>query len=207
MDAAITSIDGIFYARYNDDFIIAHADLAALHEADRRIDSLAEHLGVKRKIPKELRTALSATGRPSTEDPAYRGRDRIDCLGLSVTHAGTVSLGPHRLRRFVARIATRLDAAGPALSTLPVADRARHLVEATNVMLDTTSTFAVSGLDALLEATTDRGCLKDLDYRIARKIVQVATRKPGVHGFRTLPPATLRSELGLVSLVRMRNAH
>ena len=59
MDEAITSIDGIFYARYNDDFIIAHSDLAALHEADARIDSLIDELGVKRKLSKELRTALS----------------------------------------------------------------------------------------------------------------------------------------------------
>jgi len=59
MDEAITSIDGIFYARYNDDFIIAHSDLATLHEADARIDSLIDELGVKRKLLKELRTALS----------------------------------------------------------------------------------------------------------------------------------------------------
>ena len=40
MDRAILEIDGIFYARYNDDFMIAHRDLAAMHEADNRIDAL-----------------------------------------------------------------------------------------------------------------------------------------------------------------------
>ncbi|MDT5017061.1 MAG: hypothetical protein QOD39_3221, partial [Mycobacterium sp.] len=91
IDEAIASIEGVFYARYNDDFIVAHSDVGALHEADARIDSLVDGLGVKRKLAKELRTALSATGRPSAEDPAYRGRDRIDCLGLTVGHAGTVA--------------------------------------------------------------------------------------------------------------------
>jgi len=205
MDEAITSIDGIFYARYNDDFIVAHSDLAALQEADSRIDSLLEELGVKRKLTKELRTALSATGQPSAEDPAYRGRDRIDCLGLTVGHAGTVSLGPHRLSRFVARIARRIDAAGPSLTSLPVTERAGHLVAITNVMLDATNPFAVAGLSALLESTTDRGVLKDLDFRIARKIVQVATGLSGVRGFRELPPSVLRRDLGLVSLVHLRN--
>lgn len=205
MDKAITSIDGIFYARYNDDFILAHSDLEALHEADARIDSLVGPLGVKRKLAKELRTALSTNGLPSQHDPLYRGRDRIDCLGLSVTSTGTVAPGPHRLRRFVGRIATRIDAATPALAGLPQIERARHLVAATNVMLDASSPFAVAGLSAVLEATTDRGALKDLDYRIGRKIVQAATGTAGVRGFRRLPPAKLRRELGLVSLVALRN--
>jgi hypothetical protein len=78
-------------------------------------------------------------------------------------------------------------------------------VAATNVMLDTTSPFAVAGLSSILDTTTDRGSLKDLDFRIARKIVQVATRRPGVRGFRTLPPATLYQDMGLVSLVHLRN--
>lgn len=205
LDKAINSIDGIFYARYNDDFLIAHADLGALHEADARIDGLVAALGVKRKVEKELRTALSAHGRPCTDDPAYRGRDRIDCLGLSVTYAGTVSVGPRRLRRFVSRVAARIDAAAPALSPLPIDERARQLVAAANVMLDPSSPFAVAGLAALLEATTDRGALKDLDFRIARKIVQAATGTPGVRGFRRIPPATLRGDMGLVSLVETRN--
>lgn len=205
MDRAIVEIDGIFYARYNDDFLIAHPDLAALHEADTRIDALAAELGVQRKLEKELRTALSAHGRPAAGDPAYRGRNRIDCLGMSVGHAGTVSLGPHRLHRFIGRIATRIDAAAAALLPLPATERARHLVVATNVMLDDTNPFAVPGLSALLDTTTDRGVLKDLDFRIARKIVQVATGRPGVRGFRLLPPAVLRREMGLVSLVHLRN--
>jgi len=205
MDKAITSIDGMFYARYNDDFLLAHADLAALHDADARIDSLVAQLGVKRKLSKELRTALSGHGRSCEEDPAYRGRDRIDCLGLSVSSAGTMTLGPHRLRRFIGRIGTRINASAPALASLPLADRARHLVAATNVMLDTASPFAVAGLSAVLEATTDRGALKDLDYRIARKIVQSATRTPGVRGFRMLPPSTLYRDMGLMSLVHVRN--
>ncbi|MGB0970445.1 MAG: hypothetical protein ACPGVG_05715 [Mycobacterium sp.] len=205
MDEAILGIEGIFYARYNDDFILAHPDLAALREADRRIDSLLDELGVKRKLAKERRTALSATGLPSHMDPAYRGCNRIDFLGLSVSHAGTVAVAPHRLRRFLGRINTRIDAAAPALWPLPILERARHLVDTANVILDITSPFAVSGLSAVLEVTTDRGVLKDLDFRIVRKIAQAATGQPGVRGFRQLPPAVLRGEMGLVSLVHLRN--
>ena len=65
--------------------------------------------------------------------------------------------------------------------------------------------IAVAGLAALLDATTDRGVLKDLDHRIARKIAQAATRSAGVRGFRTLSPSTLYQQFGLTSLVRSRN--
>ena len=204
MDRAILSTDGIFYARYNDDFLLAHPDLAALKDTDARIDSLLDELGVKRKPAKELRTALSATGMPA-EDPDYRGVNRIDFLGLSVNHAGAIAVGPHRLRRFIGRVAARIDGAAPGLSGLPTTERARHLVAMTNVMLDLTNPFAVPGLSSLLESTTDRGTLKDLDYRIARKIVQTATGRPGVRGFRVIPPAVLRGQMGLVSLVNIKN--
>lgn len=206
MDRAISELDGVFYAPYNDDFMIAHPDLTVMHEADRRVDALVEELGVKRKLSKEVRTALSGSGRPCAVDRAYSGRDRIDCLGMSVTAAGTVTLGPHRLRRFVARITARIDGCAPTVAEMTVRSRARHLVAATNVMLDVTSPFAIAGLGAVLDTVTDRGSLKDLDYRIARKIAQAATGIAGVRGFRQVPPEVMYRELGLVSLVALRNA-
>lgn len=206
MDRAILEIEGVFYARYNDDFLVAHPDLSAMHEADARIDAVLGELGVRRKLAKESRIALSGNGMPSTQDPAYRGRNRIDCLGLSVSHAGALTVGPHRLRRLMERITTRIDAAAPAVWSLPVDGRARHLVAATNVMLDAASPFAVGGLSALLDTTTDRGVLADLDFRIARKIVQASTGRPGVKGFRLLAPRVLHREMGLVSLVNLKNA-
>ena len=175
MDRAVLGIDGIFYARFNDDFILAHPDLEAIREADALIDSLTTQLGVRRKTVKEMRTALSGNGMASPDAPDYRGGNRIDCLGLSVSHAGTLTVGPHRLRRFIVRVCDRIRAAASALDQLPEHERARHIVAATNVMLDTASPFAIAGLPALLDTTTDRGVLKDLDFRIMRAIVQAAT--------------------------------
>lgn len=205
MDRAILQTEGIFYARYNDDFVLAHPNLTALRETDDRVDSVIAGLGVRRKLGKEVRTALSGNGLPCSRDPAYRGGNRIDCLGLSVSHTGALTVGPHRQRRFVGRVARRIDAAAVSLASMPVNDRARHIVAGVNVMLDAASPFAVPGLAGLLDTTTDRGVLKDLDARIARKIVQAATGRSGVRGFRLLPPAVLYGEIGLVSLVRLRN--
>jgi hypothetical protein len=103
------------------------------------------------------------------------------------------------------RVCDRLHGATGALDGLDVAERVLHLVASANVMLDVTSPFAIPGLAALLDTTTDRGVLKDMDFRIARAIVQAATGRPGTRGFRTFPPRVLHGELGLVSLVNLRN--
>lgn len=205
MDKVINSVPGAFYARYNDDFIVAHSDVRVLRELDVEIDFLLEGLGVKRKVSKDLRTALSGSGKGSRDDPRYIGRDRIDALGLTVGYTGTVSLGTHRNRRFIEDIARRIDASAIALDSSDERNRAFHLVGAVNTMLDTESPFAIPGLIVLLSTTTDRGVLKDLDFRIARKIVQVVTRVPGNRGFRRISIENLRRELGLLSLVHLRN--
>ena len=150
---------------------------------------------------------LSGNGMASPDAPGYRGGNRIDCLGLSVSHAGTLTVGPHRLRRFIARVCDRIRAAAGALDQMPAQERARHIVAATNVMLDTASPFAIAGLPALRDTTTDRGVLKDLDFRIMRAIVQAATGRSGIRGLRVLPPHRLYGEFGLTSLVNLRNAH
>ena len=102
MDKAILDIDGVFYARYNDDFLIAHPDLTALHEADARIDALLDELGVKRKLGKELRTALSPTGRPCDDDRRLP-RARADRLAWPVgqprRHPGGGATSASPLRR------------------------------------------------------------------------------------------------------------
>lgn len=204
MDRAILQTEGIFYARYNDDFVLAHPDLSALLETDGRIDEVIGGLGVRRKVGKEVRTALSGHGMPCPRS-AYRGGNRIDCLGLSVSHAGAVAVGPHRQQRFISRVVRRIDAAAVPLRGMAVSERARHIVAGVNVMLDPSSPFAVAGLTAVLDTTTDRGVLADLDARIARKVVQAATGHTGLRGFRLLPPSMLYREFGLVSLVLLRN--
>ncbi len=72
-------------------------------------------------------------------------------------------------------------------------------------MLDPDHPFSPPAAAGLLRDTTDRGVLKDLDYRIARKIAQLASGRPGVRAFRIVTPGELRNRWGLISLVRSRN--
>ncbi|MEO4040127.1 hypothetical protein AAFN47_00800 [Hoeflea sp. CAU 1731] len=205
MDVYLNGVEGLFYARYNDDFILAHADLQTLQQVDVSLEPILARLGVTRKMEKERRVALSGNGMPSDADPAYEGGNRIDFLGISIACNGDLSPAPHLQARFVKRVCARIDGLAAGFAGETPLNRARRLVSATNVMLDVDSPFAVPGLATLLKVASSRGDLKDIDFRIARKIVQAATGRPGNRGFRQIPPKRLREEMELVSLVAMRN--
>ncbi|MBW8639837.1 hypothetical protein K1W69_21765 [Hoeflea sp. WL0058] len=205
MDVYLNGVEGLFYARYNDDFILAHADLQTLKQVDADLEPILARLGVSRKMEKERRVALCGNGMPSTADPAYEGGASIDFLGISIAYNGGLSPAPHLQARFVKRICSRIDGLAAGFAGETSSDRAQILVSATNVMLDIENPFAAPGLATVLRVASNRGALKDMDFRIARKIVQAATGRAGNRGFRQIPPKRLREEMGLVSLVALRN--
>ena len=206
LDDLLANWDGAFYARFNDDFLFVHPERSVVIEADAKLDELLEPLGVRRHRGKDIRSFFNGAGLTRPGDEEFRGRNRIDLLGLSVSFDGTIALGPARIARIMAEVCRRLDLTAMALADLPLDERARRLVAVANNMLTPGHSFAVSGAGAILRDTTDRNMLKDLDYRIARKIVQVATGQPGVRGFRQLTVHDLRERWGLVSFVKQRNS-
>ncbi|WP_196223299.1 reverse transcriptase domain-containing protein [Roseibium sp. RKSG952] len=205
MDRLIHTQKGAFYARFNDDFLIAHTDLQRLRQIEQDALTLVGDAGVSRNLKKERRIALSGNGMTAIHASDYTGRDRLEFLGLSITHSGAIAVGPHRIRRILKRLSSRIDRAGACIGELPLEERVSSLVQTTNVMLDCSSPFVISGLRALLDTTDDRGTLKDLDFQISRKLVQVATGCKGIRGFRQVSPGRLRSRFGLVSLVNLKN--
>jgi len=206
LDDLLVNWEGGFYARYNDDFVFAHPDLSQAIEADRRIEAVIAPLGIARNLKKDIRTYLNGAGRPCPMGSHYAGRHRIDLLGFSVDFDGGMAVGPKRTARLFARICKRLDRAAHIVDDLAVDDRARHLVGAANTLLDGDNPFCAPGIKSFRLLTTDRGVLKDMDNRIARKIVQLATGRPGMRGFRDIPPHELRTRWGLISLLASRNA-
>ncbi|MCP4315275.1 MAG: hypothetical protein GY789_04400 [Hyphomicrobiales bacterium] len=205
IDEALVAFDGGFYARFNDDFLFAHPDHRVVLEADRIVDSLLEPLGVLRKPEKTKRTYLNAPGRTVEEAPEFSGKSSIQFLGLSVSRAGTIAPSQRRVSRFQSLVCRRLKQAARNLHDSDRDDRVRNLVRTANTMLDPDHPFSPPAAAGLLRDTTDRGVLKDLDYRIARKIAQLASGRPGVRAFRIVTPGELRNRWGLISLVRSRN--
>jgi hypothetical protein len=206
LDDMVSGIDGAYYARFNDDFLIAHPDRAVVLDFDAKLNALLDPLGVRRNQKKDILTYFNGAGRPCVEDARFRGASRIDFLGLSVTFEGTVAVGPKRCARMLKEISRRLDRTTQALRGHDLDAKAGRLTRVTNRMLTPGHPFAVAGIASILRNTNDRHLLEDIDYRIARKIVQCATGQSGVRGFRRLAISDLRERYGLVSFAERRNA-
>ncbi|MEM7123601.1 MAG: hypothetical protein AAF563_20165 [Pseudomonadota bacterium] len=206
LDELFSQWDGAFYARFNDDFLFAHPDRSVLSEADEKVEELLEPLGVRRNRKKNILSYFNGAGRQCLTDPQFRGCSRIDFLGLSVSFDGTIGPGPKRIARLMTEVCKRLDRTGRVLDGLPLDDRTRHLVNVTNNMLAPDHVLSVLSVKGILRDTTDRNCLRQIDHRIAMKLVQVATGRTGARGFRQLPTRMLRQRYGLTSLVQRRNA-
>ena len=99
---------------------------------------------LRRRVFRRVAVVVNATGNLPGEGhrPLVRANRQPRRPHLRRTHRNS-----HRRRR-------------ACLSPLSACERARQLVATTNVMLDVTSPFAVAGLSAVLDATTDRGVLK-----------------------------------------------
>ncbi|WPL17756.1 Retron-type reverse transcriptase [Thiorhodovibrio winogradskyi] len=206
LDEMLADTEGAFYARFNDDFLIAHPDRDVVINADAKINELLKPLGVQRNKKKDILTYFNGAGRRCEMDSRFQGSSHIDFLGLSVTFAGTVAAGPKRIARVMTEVCRRLDRTAHAIRDYHIDARAACLSRVTNRMLTPGHAFTVPGMASMLRDTNDRSLLRDIDYRIARKIVQCATEQPGVRGFRRLSMRELRERHGLMSLVQIRNA-
>ncbi|MCR9136239.1 MAG: reverse transcriptase domain-containing protein [Alphaproteobacteria bacterium] len=206
LDELLAKWNDAFYARFNDDFIIAHPDRNIVLEANHQIDGLLEPLGVRRNQTKDILSYFTGSGRHCDEDAEFRPCSRIDFLGLSVSFNGTMASGPKRITRFAREICRRLDRTANALTHMQFDEKTRHLVNVTNRMLTREHPFSAPGLKGILRDTNDRALLKQIDYQIARKLTQVATGLNGTRGFRRLPIRALRQRWGLISLVAERNS-
>src|SRR5919201_898438 len=72
LDRALETIPGGFYARYGDDFLFAHADLAVAREAEDIIDRTLDSLSLTVNEKKRRTLYLTPPGRPSEQWPAAR---------------------------------------------------------------------------------------------------------------------------------------
>ena len=75
-----------------------------------------------------------------------------------------------------------------------------------NRVLDAKSTPVQQRSAGLVRrAVTDRRQLAQLDYLIAKIVLEAVTGKRGVRGFRKVPYRKIREDWGLVSLLHARN--
>lgn len=204
LDHKLTAIDGLFYARFGDDILMAHTDPKQLIYAEKIYDTMLETLRLSRQAEKDLRLYFTRGGIPSPEH-MWQTASKIEYVGYCIRRAGAVGLTQARLSTIWRCLKLRINNTQRLMYHFPLNDRLHQLCHVVNQAILPTSTTMEVRCKALLKEINDRAQLKQLDYQIALYIVQKATGLKTVKAFRKISYRQLRQEYGLASLVCLRN--
>jgi Reverse transcriptase (RNA-dependent DNA polymerase) len=206
IDRLLESVPGGFYARYGDDMLFAHSDPVRVKKVALELDREVGALQLAWSPEKCAAFYFNAAGRrPALQHAEFQGTTALDYLGVRVDFSGVIGLKREKARRLLHDLQLRLAHTDRLLRGEPGANRERDLCAVANALLDPNHPSANPNAAALRYLVSDRGQLRDLDYRIALLVAQKVSARRGVRAFRMRSPRSLRRELGLVSLLQTRN--
>jgi hypothetical protein len=131
----------------------------------------------------------------------------VHFLGTRIAADGTVGLDAKKIRGVLREIDQRIQQTVRTRTVFDVDGLGRSVCSVVNSALDPRSTLTQQKSAVLLRrVVTDRAQLEQVDYWIARMVVEAVTGERRARGFRKLPYRKLRRDWGLVSLVAARNA-
>jgi hypothetical protein len=195
VDRAMTSVEGVFYARYGDDMLLAHENRQVVEGALATLEGITTALGLS--LHKRSPLFFNGAGR--------EGAHVIDYLGCRIGFDGSVGLTQKKYRRTILELRTRLRQSDALLHAEDHETRARTLVQIANGAFNPKSPFSMLDAVRVMRVVTDRGQLAALDYETALTLAECLSNRRGVRAFRTWPPRVFRTRFGLRSLVAMRN--
>jgi retron-type reverse transcriptase len=202
IDHHMMQIKGLYYSRYSDDILLAHAVPTVLKSAIIQFNAMLNELGLQRKLAKDKAVYLTKSGRKAL-DIYWLGAHKLTYLGYEVYADGMFILSARRQNKFLMAIRQRIHNV-LMLSHEQLAFEAlgKMLCQAiNNALLD--EAFGEQATKALLECN-HMGMLKHLDYLIALSIAMAISRQHGVRAFRKVAYSKIRNEWKLVSLVNLR---
>jgi len=206
LDRELAAIPGGFYARYSDDILFAHPDPEAARTAAEAIERSLAELGLRLKAEKSLDLYLNGAGRKPVTPSKARGSPFVPFLGLNVWADGTTSLDREKTRQLLHDCAARAHLTVRALHGATLKTRGRSVCAALNRALAVETLLFQEPTAALLRrVVTRRSKLMELDYLLAKIVVESVTGRRGSRAFRILPYRTLRRDWGLESLFHGRN--
>jgi hypothetical protein len=206
LDHALEQIPGGFYARYCDDFVFAHPDPNVARDVDARIRQVLAPLYLGLNESKSRNLYLTAAGRRCAEWPDAKGTTVVPFLGCLVSAQGTVALSREKRRRLLADLRHRALRTARAAKAASAETAGRLVCGAINRALSPQLDFPQQRSAALLRrVVTDRAHLRQLDYSIARIVLEAMTGSSTPRAFRDVPYRKMREEWALISLFHARN--
>ena len=202
LDALCEAVPGAFYARFGDDILFAHPDLAVAREVCTRMDVLLCELGLRANAAKSCERYFNLPGR--AREPPFQGCAHLEYLGVRVDFRGNFGLKRDKWRALLRDVRMRLARSASLLAGDREGQRLHGLVQVVEQALAADGPLAAAAAERLHRLVDDRVQLRELDYRLWRALAESCDGTTDVRAFRRLPPRRLR-EAGLSSLVARRN--
>lgn len=203
VDKKLEQYPGSFYARYNDDLLIAHPKKAVIEEIRENLFKQIQLLNLTRNLEKEEQLAFNKAARSEHKD--WLGINYLDYLGFRLHASGTHCLSKARQQRLLQLLKERINA------TLQC-NQGNTNIEALGKSVCQSLNHAYCTLPQqdnhcfqLITQSNDRQQLKHLDYLLA---LYIAYRLSGIKGpkaFKKIPYRRIRNQWGLLSLCQLRN--
>jgi len=204
LDHKISSIEGLFYARYSDDILMASANPETLLLAEEQLNQLLTVLKLNRKTAKDLYGYLSPAGNPGIHPSRrWKNTNSFLYLGYQIHGNGRFTVATLLQRRFLKDIQKRIKATYSLVKHLPLEKQGPLICDAVNQAIENNVLGTASEIN-LIRHSSDYGSLKHLDYIIALRIAEVLSHTTGPRAFRVIPYKTIRSQWLLASLLKLR---
>jgi hypothetical protein len=206
LDRELAGIPGAFYARYSDDFLFAHPDPGVVQRADATIDAHVARLELRLSEEKRRTLYLTGAGRPSDVWPEARGTTVVPFLGTFIALDGRVSLSRKKLRTLLRDLRSRALQTANAVGRADQDRAGRVVCSMLNSALDRRpGPFQQRSAPLVSRVVTDRRQLAQLDYQLARIVLEAVTGDRSVRAFRRTPYRKIRETWGLRSTEHARN--
>jgi hypothetical protein len=206
LDRELADVPGAFYARYSDDFLFAHPDPAVVQRADAAIDAHIARLDLRLSQEKRRTLYLTGAGRASDVWAEARGTTGVPFLGTFVALDGRVSLSRKKLRTLLRDLRGRALQTANAVGRTDQERTGRVVCSVLNSALDRRpGPFQQRSAPLVSRVVTDRRQLAQLDYQLARIVLEAVTGDRSVRAFRRTPYRKIRETWGLRSTEHARN--
>jgi hypothetical protein len=202
LDAELCAIPGALYARFGDDLVFAHPDLARAREVSTRIDARLQAVGLQLNPDKSKAFWLTHPGRGRDDALEFTPASHVPYLGLDIGFVGA-RLRKDKRRALWLSLRARLAHADALLGPTSPAERADALCEVIRTALDLRSPVSEHYAPWLRFELMSTADLRQLDHHIALAVAERVARRRGVRAFRTCSPQQLYAQHGLPSLMRV----
>jgi hypothetical protein len=203
VDETLAAIPGAFYARFGDDILFMHPSATVCCDASTKLTEHIATLGLDFNLHKQRDFYWTGAGRPSIDDTHFAPTAQVEYLGASIAFKGGIGAKREKTRLLQRQLAQRLRHVAEIAGDVEKGTLVELLCSAVAHALEPTDPLALSCAEFLRHLSSDRGQLKDFDYRIALLVAELVTRRRGPRAFRELSYRELR-QCGLPSLVLAR---